>query len=71
VSVVDSVETLGDGHTTGTASDQSGLAFEGEELLYRSHDSYVRYGVYERWRNSGKMIRKTDEQKAQDIQLCI
>jgi hypothetical protein len=71
VLVADSVETLGDGHTAGTASDQSGLAFEGEELLDRSHDLCARFDVYGGRMNSRKMIRKTDEQKTQDIQVCI
>jgi hypothetical protein len=35
-------EVFEDGHTAGAASDQSGLAFEGEELLYGSHDLCVR-----------------------------
>jgi hypothetical protein len=43
--VSDSRGSLEDGHTAGAASDQSGLAFEGKELLYRSHGLCVRFDV--------------------------
>jgi hypothetical protein len=70
VLVGDSVGTPDGRHTTGTASDQSGLAFEREELLYRSHDWYVKFDDYEKMKEVEKMIRKTDEQRHR-IQVCI
>lgn len=44
--------------TASTASDQSGLAFEGEELLHRSHDLIVKCEVYRKQEKMNRVNHK-------------